>query len=68
MLLHEVRALQEAPSAQHAEDLIKAGWTLVAIVPGERYESGQKAQGPIYVLAKAAPESEPAKNINFSWV
>ncbi|EGH24062.1 hypothetical protein [Pseudomonas ficuserectae] len=68
MRLGDVRTLQEAPSAQHAEELIKAGWTLVAIVSGERYESGQKAQGPIYVLAQAAPESEPAKDINFNWV
>ncbi|MEE4909008.1 hypothetical protein V2K30_08140 [Pseudomonas alliivorans] len=67
MQLDEVRALQEAPSAQQAEDLIKAGWTLVAIVPGERHENGQKAQGPIYVLAQGTPEPEFAKNINISW-
>ncbi|WP_434681464.1 hypothetical protein J3P77_10070 [Pseudomonas sp. R1-18] len=51
MQLHEVKELQEASSPKDAEDLIKAGWTLVAIVPGTRYISGQPINGPIYVLA-----------------
>lgn len=67
MQLHEVKELQEASSVEHAEELIKAGWTLVAIVPGNRHENGQQKTGPIYVLGQAEPEPEPAKNINFSW-
>lgn len=54
MQLHEVKELHEATSAEDAQDLIKAGWTLVAIVSGTRYVNGQIATGPVYVLAQPA--------------
>jgi hypothetical protein len=61
MQLHEVKELVEASSPEHAEELIKSGWTLVAIVPGNRYENGQHSTGPIYVLGQSAPEPGQAR-------
>ncbi|SMS12801.1 hypothetical protein CFBP1590__5215 [Pseudomonas viridiflava] len=58
MQLHEVGTLIEIPTPEAASMLIAEGWTLVAIIPGERHDQGQKAVGPIYVLGKR-PELQP---------
>lgn len=50
MQLHEVQGLIEAQTPEDAEELIRAGWVLVAIVPGTRYTNGPPATAPIYVL------------------
>lgn len=57
MQMHEVGNLIEVGAPHEAEKLISEGWTLVAIVSGERYENGSKNIGPIYVLGQR-PEAK----------
>lgn len=54
MQLSDVTHVLEARSAEEADDFIGQGWTLVAIVAGNRYCSGTPQIGPIYVLGKHA--------------
>ncbi|WP_122581195.1 hypothetical protein [Pseudomonas viridiflava] len=58
MQLHEVGTLIEISTPEAASVLIAEGWTLVAIVSGERQDRGHRAVGPIYVLGQR-PEFQP---------
>jgi len=64
MQLNEVNELIEATSPADAEKLIQAGWTLIAITTGDRYEHGQHRTGPIYVLGQPKPQPKMATSLN----
>ncbi|OSR95708.1 hypothetical protein BV330_00033 [Pseudomonas syringae pv. actinidiae] len=52
MQMHEVSEVVEASSVDEADSLLSAGWKLVAVIAGNRYENGQLTVGPIYVLGR----------------
>lgn len=52
MQMHEVAEVVEASNVDQADELLATGWTLVAVVAGNRYENGERVTGPIYVLGK----------------
>ena len=58
MQTHEVVEVVEASDVAEADDLLAAGWKLVAVVAGNRHIQGQLEIGPIYVLGKAGISAE----------
>lgn len=60
MELKSVKTLKEASSIDEAEQLIAAGWTLLAIVPTVRPNGWSL---PCYVLGKGAGRPELPKGL-----
>lgn len=52
MQMHEAKEVVEAYSVSEADELLNAGWVLLAVVSGQRYVNGRDQIGPIYVLGK----------------
>jgi len=50
MQMHEVGEVIEAHSVEEADNLLEAGWLLVAVISGHRRRSEEI--GPVYVLGK----------------
>ncbi|MFV0925445.1 hypothetical protein [Pseudomonas palmensis] len=52
MQMHEAVELVEAQSVEEADELLEAGWKLLAVISGQRWVSGESQIGPIYILGK----------------
>lgn len=53
MQMHEVVEVIEASNVEEVDELLAAGWKLVAVVAGSRHSYGVAEVGPIYVLGKS---------------
>lgn len=63
MQMHNVQEVREEFTVAAVNRVLhEGGWTLVAIVSGDRHEGGFKTTAPIYVLAKLKTvQDEPGK-------